>query len=256
MNGLPARTGLEWLKQGFALFRQQPGGLTMIAFANLLLSILLLNLPVLGVILVFLFIPCWIIAIQQACLMIDNGERVTPTVLLTGFRPGAIGPLCRLGAIYLGAFVVLLAAVSPWIDVDAIRLAAKTAQENKTPATIGGGTVLAMLSFFVLFGLATLSLCFAPALIHWKRMPTFKAVFYSVFANIGAIKAVLTMVFAWLAVGFALVMLVLLLFGRSQLMLNVVAMWLQLILMLIIQCGIYAAYKQIMGAPERDPKQP
>jgi hypothetical protein len=43
------------------------------------------------------------------------------------------------------------------------------------------------------------------------------------------------------------------LFGRSPLLLNVVAMWLQLILMLILQCGIYAAYKQIIGAPDVEP---
>lgn len=256
MNGLPARTGLEWLKRGFALFRVQPGALTMIAFGNLLMTILLLSLPLLGPILVLLSIPCWIVAIQQACLLIDNGQRVTPAVLLTGFRPGVIGPLCRLGVVYLGTIFVLMVAVSPGVDVDALRQLAKTAQENKTPGTIPAGTMMALLTFFVLYGVATLSLCFAPALVFWKRMPTFKAIFYSVFANIGAIKAVLTMVAVWMALALALVLIVMIVFGRSPLLLNVVAMWLQLILMLILQCGIYAAYKQIIGAPDVDPKQP
>lgn len=256
MNGLPAQTGLEWLKTGFALFRQQPGALTMIAFGNLLASILLLSLPLLGPIVVLLSIPCWIVAIQQACLLIDNGQRVTPAVLLTGFRPGALGPLCRLGVVYLGAIFVLLLAVSPWIDVDALRQMAKTAQENKSPARIAGGTMMALMTFCVLYGITTLSLCFAPALVFWKRMPTFKAIFYSVFANIGALKAVLTMVGAWLALTFTLVIIVMMLFGRSPLMFNVVAMWLQLILMLILQCGIYAAYKQVIGAPEIEPPAP
>lgn len=252
MNKLPAKTGLEWLKHGFALFRRQPGILTMIVFANLLLMVLLSNLSVVGMILVFVAIPCFSMAVQQACMLIDDGQRVPPGVVLIGFRKGALGPLAKLGAIYLSAFILLMLVVSPWIDVESVQQAAKMAQANK-PATIDMGTQMAVLIFLVLFGLTMLALSFAPALTYWKQMPTFKAIFYSVFAVIGAIRPILVMVLAWLALYWMLLVVVGLLLGRNQLLVLVVT-WLNLISALILQCGIFAAYKQIMGAPEAPSK--
>lgn len=254
MNGLPARTGLEWLKQGWALFRQQPGALTMIVFANLLLTMLLSNFPLLGMILAFVFIPCFSMAIQQACLLIDDGQRVPPTVLLTGFRKGAFGPLCKLGAIYFAAFILLMLAVTPWINVDSVQEAAKMAQAGKPPV-LDKGTQLTILAFIMLFGATMLALCFAPALTCWKRMPTFKAIFYSVFAVIGSFKAMLLMVCTWILIHWAVLATVGLLLGRSQFVV-VVIMWLNLISALIFQCAIFAAYKQIMGSPEVAPPAP
>jgi hypothetical protein len=251
MNKLSASTGLEWLKHGFALFRRQPGVLTMIVFANLLLTVLLANLTLVGMVLAFVLIPCFSMAIQQACLTIDNGQRVAPAVLLTGFRKGSIGALCKLGALYLAVFIVLLVAVSPWMDADSIQQAAKMAQAKQTPV-LDKGTQLAMFAFVFLFGFAMLTLCFAPALTCWKRMPTFKAIFYSVFAIIGSMRPVLVMVGAWLVIHWTVVGTVGLLLGGSQLVV-VVVMWLNLISTLILQCAIYAAYKQIMGAPEFTP---
>jgi hypothetical protein len=251
MNGLPARTGLEWLKQGWSLFRQQPGALTMIVFANLMLTMLLSAFPLVGLVLAFVFIPCFSMAIQQACLLIDNGQRVPPTVLLTGFRKGAIGPLAKLGALYFAAFIVLMLIVSPWINVASVQEAAKMAQSNQTPV-LDKGTQLAILSFMLLFGAAMLSLCFAPALTYWKRMPTFKAIFYSVFAVIGSLRAVLLMVLTWVLIHWSVLALVGMLLGRTQFVI-VVMMWLNLISALIFQCAIFAAYKQIMGAPDLAP---
>jgi hypothetical protein len=251
MNKLSASTGLEWLKQGFALFRRQPGILTMIVFANLLLTVLLANLTVLGMLLAFILIPCFSMAIQQACLTIDNGQRVPPAVLLTGFRKGTVGALCKLGAVYLALFIVLMLLVSPWIDGNSIQQAAKMAQAKQTPV-FDKGTQLAIFAFVFLFGFSMLALCFAPALTCWKRMPTFKAIFYSVFAILGAIRPVLVMVATWLAIHWMLVGTVGLLLGGSQLVV-VVVMWLNLISTLILQCAIFAAYKQIMGAPELTP---
>lgn len=251
MNKLSASTGLEWLKQGFALFRRQPGILTMIVFANLLLTVLLANLTLLGMLLAFILIPCFSMAIQQACLAIDNGQRVPPSVLLTGFRKVTIGALCKLGAIYLAVFAVLMLAVSPWIDADSLQQAAKMAQAKQTPV-LDRSTQLAIFAFVILFGFAMLTLCFAPALTCWKRMPTFKAIFYSVFAIIGSMRPVLVMVGAWLAIHWTVVGTVGLLLGGSQLVV-VVVMWLNLISTLILQCAIYAAYKQIMGVPDAPP---
>ena len=48
MNNLPALTGWTWLKQGAGLFRQQPAALTTLLFANILISIGISAIPILG----------------------------------------------------------------------------------------------------------------------------------------------------------------------------------------------------------------
>ncbi|MES2318098.1 MAG: BPSS1780 family membrane protein [Pseudomonadota bacterium] len=254
MNKLPARTGLEWLKQGFALFRVQPGILMMLIVANFLFAILLSALPILGPILSFVFIPSFTIAIQQTCHLIDNGQRVLPGVLLTGFRKDAIGPLCKMGLVYLAILVLLILLVSPWIDVESVRNAMKMVEAKKEP-TLDSGTQFAALAFMAMFGISMLLLSFAPGLIYWKKMPTFKAIFYSVFAVFGSVRPLLAMLFSALGFYWIISMVIGLIFGRSQIVFVIIA-WLNLVFALVFQCAIFAAYKQILGAPESASEKP
>jgi hypothetical protein len=248
MKGLPASTGLAWLKQGFALFRQQPGILTMLVFSSLLATLLLSRLSLLGVLLIFAFTPCFSVAIQQACRLIDEGQLVKPNVLLTGFRKGAIGPLSRLGLVYFGVLVVLMIAITPMINVEAMEQAKKMLQANQTPV-IDAGTQRAVLLMILGYSLALFALSFAPALIVWKRMSTFKAIFYSVFAVLGSKRALFVMVASWLGIYWSVLAFLGLLLGGTKISI-VIALWTVLISALILQCAIYAAYKQILGAPE------
>ena len=250
MTKLPARTGIDWLKQGFALFRQQPGILTMLVFANFLIAILLSSLPLLGPILSFVLIPSFTMGIQQCCYLIDNGKKVMPGVLLTGFRKGAIGPLCKLGLVYFAILVLMILVVSPWIDVESVRNAAKMANAKQAPA-LDAGTKYAVLAFIIMLGVAFLALSFAPGLTYWKRMPTFKAIFYSLFAVKGALRALLAMLFTGLGIYWLIGMIIGVALGRGQVVLVLLA-WLNLILALVLQCGIYCAYKQILGMPESE----
>ena len=66
MNDLPARTGWEWLKQGMGLFRKQPAALTTLLFANILFSIGLSAVPILGSVLAVVLIPSFTMAFMQA----------------------------------------------------------------------------------------------------------------------------------------------------------------------------------------------
>ena len=89
MNNMPAITGWNWLKEGAGLFRKQPAALTTLLFANILVSLLISAFPLIGAMLAVILIPSFSMAFMKACLMIENGERVTPAVLLTGFRRAA-----------------------------------------------------------------------------------------------------------------------------------------------------------------------
>ena len=251
MKSLPASTGWLWLKQGFSLFRRQPGFLTMTVFCNFLFAIVLNAIPLLGGILSLVFIPSFTMAIMQTCRVIDDGERITPALLLTGFRLAAFKALCKLGLVYFALFVLLLLVVSPWIDVEAMRQVGKM-NDARALSLMQGSTALALFAYAIMMMLALLALAFAPGLTYWKQMPTFKAIFYSVFAVLGSVRALLTMLLAWFAIYWSLGLILAMILGRSQIVF-VVLMWLNLVFALVLQCGIYAAYKQILGAPAAAP---
>jgi len=244
MNKLPASTGLAWLKQGFSLFRQQPGMLTMLLFATMMFTLLLSNLPVIGNILSMALIPAFSMVILQSCRELENGTRITPAVLLTGFRAGAAGPLLKLGLVYFGVAVVLGLAVTPFVDTAAIQQAFKTMQAKGNP-TLPESTVFGLLAFGLLMSAAIISLSFAPPLTHWKKMPTFKSIFYSVFAVFGSLGPVVVMLLAWFGIFMVSFSIVMLLLGRTPLV-SVVLMWVYLVFSANLQCAIYAAYRQLL----------
>ena len=96
---------------------------------------------------------------------------------------------------------------------------------------------------------AMLLLSFAPALTYWKKMPTFKAVFYSVVAVSGAVVPVLVMLATVAGLSLLVLSVISIVLGATA-FLQVAAMWFMLVISLIVQCAMFAAYKQIMGAPE------
>lgn len=248
MNRLPAATGMLWLKQGFALFRKQPGLLTMLLFANMLFTLLLSAIPVLGGILSMVLIPAFSMVIFQACRQLEANERVTPAVLLTGFQQGKAGPLAKLGLVYFVLAIALSLIVAPWIDVTAIQEAAKAARANQPP-TLPSSTVSAIFGFVALMAAMIIALSFAPALTHWRSMPTFKSIFYSVFAVVGSIGPMLVMLGMWFGVYVLVLSAVMLLLGSTQFVF-VVLMWMYLIFTVILQCSLYAAYRHLI--PDTD----
>jgi hypothetical protein len=256
MNKLPARTGIVWLKQGFSLFRQQPFLLTTLLFLQFIGLLLLAPVPLIGQVAPAILLPAFIISIQQACHLIDEGKPVGIGVVLTGFRKDAIGPLCKLGAVYLIVTVGISLAMSPWIDLAVLEEAAKNfrAANGARPATVEPALASAVMSYMLMTLLVTLALLllsFAPGVTYWKKMPTFKAIFYSVFAVFGALGPVLVMLLTMIGISMALMMVMTLLLGQTPI-LPLAIVWFSLILGLVVQCALYMAYKQIMGAPETD----
>ena len=223
MNNLPARTGWDWLKQGGALFRKQPLALTTLLFANILFSIGMSALPILGPVLAVILIPSFSMAFMQACLMIENGERVTPAVLLTGFRQPALAALCKAGLIYLAVSIVLMFIMRVAVPTEFMEQMAAASADNATPPNV------------------------AP-LTYWKNMGPGKATFYSFFAVLRAAGPFFVMLAAWFALFFGLCMLVALLFGNANAG-RVVIMWLIFLFVLLLQCAMYAGYTTIFGKP-------
>ena len=99
MERIQASQGIEWIRQGFSLFRQQPAELSMLFLLYMLLMFSLSLIPVLGQLLPLLLVPVFSMAFMQACVNIEAGIKVRPKVLLTAVRSPALGTLLRLGVL-------------------------------------------------------------------------------------------------------------------------------------------------------------
>jgi len=247
MNDLPARTGWEWLKQGMGLFRKQPAALTTLLFANILFSIGLSAVPILGSVLAVVLIPSFTMAFMQACLMIENGDRVTPAVLLTGFRQPALAALCKLGLVYLAVSLLMMVITRLAIPPEVI-MQMMPRPDAKTPPNVQTSHMLALFGVFLLDVAVLVTLCFAAPLTYWKHMGPGKATFYSFFAVIRTARPFLVLLAAWFGIFFGVCIVAALVFGDAALG-RVVLMWLIFLFMLLLQCAMYAGYRTIFGKP-------
>jgi hypothetical protein len=250
MSSLPASTGWDWLKQGIGLFRKQPAALTTLLFANILVSVFLSIVPYLGPLLSTILIPSLSIAYMQACLMIENGTRVTPAVLLTGFRQPALAALCKIGLIYVGLGLVEMSVVALSMGPEFFQKIAARQADPKAAESLST-EVLVFLLIGLLNVVMMVTLYFAAPLAFWKRMTTGKALFYSFFAVVRAARVFLVLLLAWFGILMVMVMAVLLLFGEAAIG-RVVAVWLVFLFMLLLQCALYAGYRTIFGKPADD----
>jgi hypothetical protein len=254
MNDLPARTGWEWLKQGMGLFRKQPAALTTLLFANILFSIGLSAVPILGSVLAVVLIPSFTMAFMQACLMIENGDRVTPAVLLTGFRQPALAALCKLGLVYLAVSLLMMVITRLAIPPEVI-MQMMPRPDAKTPPNVQTSHMLALFGVFLLDVAVLVTLCFAAPLTYWKHMGPGKATFYSFFAVIRTARPFLVLLAAWFGIFFGVCIVAALVFGDAALG-RVVLMWLIFLFMLLLQCAMYAGYRTIFGKPMEKAAQP
>lgn len=253
MNDLPARAGWDWLKQGIGLFRKQPAALTTLLFANILFSIGLSAVPLLGPVLAVILIPSFSMAFMQACLMIENGDRVTPAVLLTGFRRPALFALCKLGLIYLGVSLLLMLIMRAAVSPEVLQQMANPSDPKN--AQVAVSNLLPMFGVFLLDVAALVSLCFAAPLTYWKQMGPGKATFYSFFAVVRTARVFFVMLAAWFGIFFGVCIVAAMIFGDAALG-RVVIMWLIFLFVLLLQCAMYAGYRTIFGKPYDKGAQP
>jgi hypothetical protein len=250
MNNLPASTGWDWLKQGVGLFRKQPAALTTLLFATVLFSLLLGLVPLFGPLLGPVLVPSLSMAVMQACLMIENGQRVTLSVLLTGFRKPALAALCKVGLVYLGVWIVEMVVVALTLGPEFFQKVVESRQMAKDEAQLMAAAPVFM-TFFCIMMLnlvIMITLYFAGPLTYWKQMSTGKALFYSFFAVVRTARVFLVLLLAWFGLFFVLVWIAQLLF-RDFWIGQVVVMWVVFLFVLLLQCAMYAGYRTIFGKP-------
>jgi hypothetical protein len=220
---LPARAGWHWIKQGWALFRKQPGALMALFFSCMFVSMFLMLVPVLGSIAMLVLMPIFSVALLQGCAEIDQGKRALPNLLLVGFQKPA-----RISG----------------DAMEALREAKAGMQPELLEGVLGG-----MLTGSAIYTIGWMLACMAAPLIFWQKLALNKALFFSVVAVMRAVKAFATAVVIQHVLNFISIQIIALLLGRSQLAVAAI-FTVFLISMVLMHCTLYAAYCQIFGPPQ------
>jgi hypothetical protein len=247
MNNMPAITGWNWLKEGTALFRKQPAALTTLLFANILINLLIGVVPLLGPLLAMVLIPSFSLAFMKACLMIENGERVTPAVVMTGFKKPVLAELCKIGLVYLGVSVLLTVLARLVVDFELIQQVLQPADPKNVPP-VAPWEFVKMFALSALNASVLIALSFAPPLVYWQKMAPGKAIFYSFFAVLKSARVFLVLLTSWLGILLLGLFAIVIITGTSMFG-RVLMMWLAFLFVLLLQCAMYAGYRQIFGKP-------
>ncbi len=253
MQKIKASTGIGWIRQGFALFRKQPAELSMLFLLYMLLMFSLSLIPAVGQLLPLLLVPTFTMAFMQACVDIDAGRKVKPALLLTAFRSPALGSLLRLGALYLIAGVVAVAA-SSLIDGGTFwkLMSGQIRPDNDDVAV--NDLPLAMLFAALVYLPFAMGFWHAAPLLMWQRMGLLKAIFYSFFAVRRCGRAFLAYSLGWIVAGLALpaiISAVLSLLLGKNLVTVMLLMPLSVILTLVMYCSFYPTYTAVFERPEQ-----
>ncbi len=253
---IPVSAGIDWIRQGFALFRQQPSELSMLFLLYMLLMFSLSLIPMIGQLLPLLLVPTFSMAFMQACVEIEAGRKARPHLLLTAFRSPALGTLLRLGSLYLLAAIGCVLASSLIDGGNFWKLMSGQLPADDKQVQVMNDLPLAMMFASLLYLPFAMAFWHAAPLITWQRMGLFKAIFYSFFAVRRCGRAFIAYALGWILIGIALPAIVstLLSFLLGKTLVTVMLLMpLSVILTIVMYCSFYPTYLQVFERPQQEP---
>jgi hypothetical protein len=252
MEKLPARAGWHWVKQGLEVFRKQPGALMALFFCCMFLSLISAVIPFIGGLLPSILAPLFSVALLQGCSDADQGKRTLPTLVAIGFKKPMRRPLLQLGGVYLAMTLLALAVMrlmgndvfSQMAEAGQVRLDREMLENLRMPV------LLASLIYLV----GWLMTCLAAPLIYWQKMTLGKALFFSVVTVVRELKAFLTAGVMLYLLCQVVVLVVSLLASVIPTLAVTLLFSIVLLMIVLVHCTLYAAYRQIFGPPPVSPE--
>jgi hypothetical protein len=210
LNVVPARTGLQWVRQGVAVFWRQPLAFSGLFFMLVAATSLLAMLPWVGNALALALTPAATVGLMAATQMVAEQKRFPlPATLLIGLRqsPAATRALLALGALYAAALLLIAAATAWGSDNQLTQLLARHGG-NITPELMNDPAVQQAifaslpqtLLTSVLYLVVAVVFWHAPALVHWHRVPVVKSLFFSTIAVLRNTPAFALFGLGWMAI--------------------------------------------------------
>jgi uncharacterized membrane protein len=225
-----AGRGWDWIVEGFALFRKQPGIWILMAVVLIVLFIVISMIPLLGSVATALLFPIFGGGLMLGCKDLDRGGPLEIEHLFAGFRQKT-GDLLVVGAFNLIGWVIIVFAVAAVIGGGVFMGVLRGGIE-------GAGLSLAsmLIAMLLVAGLSVplyMATWFAPALIVLQDMAAAAALKASFFACLGNWMAFLV---------YSIMLLVLGIVAGIPLGLGF------LVLIPVLVASIYTAYRDIFYA--------
>ena len=104
-RAVDAGRGWEWIAEGFALFKKQPGIWILILIVLVVCSILISLVPIIGALANLLLMQVFIGGVMLGCRALDNGESFDVWCVFAGFKQNT-GDLVVLGLLALVGWIL------------------------------------------------------------------------------------------------------------------------------------------------------
>jgi hypothetical protein len=244
---LNARLGWIWVKQGFYYFKQRPLEFCTLFVGYLAITFLFNVIPYVGEIAAFILVPLFSLSFMQGCKEIDGGRPIPARLLFFAFRLPQTKVLLQLGVLLVFTVVVAL-GVSALID-GGVLWKLMSGQSQIVSKEVDNSNIMgAMMFASVIYLPAIMGFWFAGPLIAWKNMPLFKAVFYSFFGCLRAVRAFLVYGLVWFGLGgllFSVLSIIVVVITGSPFVMLLVMMPLVMLQTIIFYCSFYPTYKSV-----------
>lgn len=203
LNIVPARTGIQWVREGIQTFFRQPLALVGLFFMYMAVMLIVSQLPAIGVLLAGVLVPASTLGLMAATREATQGRFPMPTVLASAFRAGQQRMKAML---VLGVAYAVLSMLASLLVSLLLSDTVATPPADGAPAAqqLNGAVLLTLLLHLPLF----LMFWHAPALVHWHGVSPAKSLFFSIVACLRNARAFLVYGLAWAALVMAMGMVI------------------------------------------------
>ena len=161
-RGVDAGRGWDWIAAGWELFKKQAGMWIAVVLVAFVIFFVLALIPVVGSLASFVLSPVFAAGVLVCAREADEGRSIEIGHLFAGFR-GKLGPLATVGAIYLGAAVVIALVVGLATGASVFAMMSGGGKEMTPAAAMT--VILAVLIMLALLLPVIMAVWFAPALV-------------------------------------------------------------------------------------------
>ena len=226
--------GWFWIKQGFALFRENPLMWIVLFVIYLIIGMGLSLVPLVGPIILNLLAPVFIAGFMAGCRALDKKEDLEINHLFEGFKRHT-GQLVTVGGLYLTGIIIIVSIMFASVDHATLQamFAGEKLSKEQADAMVEGGLV-----FYSLIGLSLMvplmmAYWFAPVLVAFHDLTAIDALKMSFKASLKNIPAF----FVYTLAAMGLLILAVIPFGLGM-----------LVMIPTMTASLYTSYKDIFLA--------
>ena len=185
-RAVDAGRGWEWIAEGFALFKKQPGMWILILIVLVACSILISLVPMVGSLANLLLMQVFMGGVMLGCRALDNGESFDVGCVFAGFRQNT-GDLVVLGLLALVGWIIAFIPAILIMGGGAFMSMMGGGGSLPNIGALGLTFMLALLAALALALPVYMALWFAPSLVvfnNLKPVEAMKASFLACLKNI------------------------------------------------------------------------